>query len=182
MDQAPRARQRALADTVEAIERHIARRGWDLPVAVFALVRTGDAVERDPQLANELPMSSVRAAERDSEHLTAVEQDSLPAAGTLEDLIGALSWPHTVDGTALVVERVVLPPEAEAALPDDPHAAIAFLEHHPAREDVRIAAGALRSGETWCSLRVRAHDRDDAVSGGPDLVPDLTDALRGTLH
>lgn len=182
MNSDPGARQRALTGTVGAIERHVARRGWDLPVAVFALVRTAAALERHPGLASELPPGSVRAARQDPEHLTAVEQDSLPDVRTLEDLLATLSWPPAVQGVALVVERVVVPPEVEASVPADPGSAVAFLEGHPERQDVRIAAGVLRSGESWCALRVRAHDRDDAVSGGPDAVPGLLEALRATLE
>jgi hypothetical protein len=52
---------------------------------------------------------------------------------------------------------------------------------HPDRQDVRIAAAVLRTGEVWTALRTRAHDADDAVAGGPDLVPGLLDALRATF-
>ena len=41
----------ALARTVQELEEHQSHRGWDAPVAVFALVRTADALEVDPELA-----------------------------------------------------------------------------------------------------------------------------------
>ena len=59
--------------------------------------------------------------------------------------------------------------------------ALAYLMGHPDRQDVRIAVGALRTGETWSAIRTRAHDDDAAVAMGPDLVPGLVAALRATL-
>jgi hypothetical protein len=47
---------------------------------------------------------------------------------------------------------------------------------------VRIAAGVLRGGEVHCVLRMRSHDDDNSLLHGPDLVPGLVAALRGTLE
>jgi hypothetical protein len=171
----------ALAGAVTEIERHVARAGWDAPVRVFALVRTGAALEASPELAGQLPPEVVTAARADPTHLTSVEQEDLPTAPDLEELLGALSWPPTVDGAAVVVERVVLPPAAEEGMPADDDAALAYLMAHPDRQDVRLAVGALRTGETWSALRSRANDSDDDVAGGPDLVPGLLEALRATF-
>lgn len=174
-------RHRALAEAVTDMERHVARRGWDGPVALFALVRTAQAIAREPRLAEELPQGVREAAALDPEHLTCVEQAGLPETESLEDLLAGIAWPDSVDGAALVVERVVVPPEAERDLPTDPEEALASLAAHPDREDVRIAAGVLRAGEAWCALRVRSHDSDDAVGGAVDAVPGLVEALRATL-
>lgn len=182
MDITPGRARHSLARTVAEVERHISLRGWDAPIAVFALVRTAAALERDPRLARELPGPAVAAAGRDEEHLTAVEQEGLPGSSTLEDLLGRIVWPETVDGAAVVVERVVVPPEVEDALPPYPAEALAFLSDHPARQEVRLAAGVLRTGETWCTVRTRAHDSDDAVGGSPDLAPGLVETLRATLE
>jgi hypothetical protein len=46
---------------------------------------------------------------------------------------------------------------------------------------VRIVAAATRTGASYCALRMRAHDADDAVLTGPDLVPALVDLVRSTL-
>src|SRR5665647_335866 len=86
--------------------------------------------------------------------------------------------PH---GAAVVVERVVLPPAAEEAMPVDPDEALAYLMAHPDRQDVRMAVGVLRSGESWCAVRTRANDADDAVAGGRDLVPGLVEAVTATF-
>lgn len=171
----------SLAEAVHELERHVAGAGWDAPVRVFALVATGRALDTEPGLETQLPPETVARARRDPHHLTSVEQEDLPAADSLEDLLARLSWPETVDGAAVVVERVVLPPAAEDALPADPDEAIAYLMGHPDRQDVRIAVGVLRSGDAWCAVRTRAHDADDAVGGGPDLVPGLVHAVGATL-
>src|SRR5690606_16144264 len=154
------ARQRALTAAVLDIERHVSSLGWDSPVLVFALVRTASALAAEPRLADELPDGAVDAAQSDPEHLTSVEQEGLPEAATLEELLAQLGWPDSVDGVAVVVERVVVPPEVEAEMPADPDEAVAYLSAHPARQDVRIAAGVLRTGESWCALRSRANDSD----------------------
>lgn len=170
-----------LADAVVEIERHVAGGGWDAPVRVFALVSTARALEVEPDLAERLGADVVLAAQADAGHLISVEQDSLPAAETLEDLLARLSWPDTVDGAAVVVERVVLPPAAEEAMPADPDEALAYLMAHPDRQDVRMAVGVLRSGESWCAVRTRANDDDGAVAGGRDLVPGLVEAVTATF-
>lgn len=162
----------ALAAAVLEIERHAARSGWDQPARLFALVDTSRLVDREPQLAG-----SVGDAE-----LTPVEQDGLAAGRPLEDQLATISWPETVDGCAAMVERFVLPPEVEAELPDEPAAAASYVSAHPDRQEVRIVAGALRSGASFCALRLRAHDDDESVLGGEDLVPALLELVRGTLE
>ncbi|WP_127126742.1 PPA1309 family protein [Georgenia sp. SYP-B2076] len=174
-------RERALRLAIADLERHVGTLGWDGPVFVFALVRTANALALSPALAEQLPAEAVQAAEEDPEHLTSIEQDGLPEAGTLEELLGQLAWPDLVDGAAVVVERMVVPPEAESGMPTDPEAAVAYLMDHPDREDVRMAAGVLRTGESWCTMRARSHDFDDSVIGSPDAVPGLVEALRSTF-
>lgn len=173
---------RALADAVREIEHHVAAAGWDAPVRVFALVRTQEALAAEPTLADQLAPEVLAAARADDQHLTSVEQEGLPQADDLEQLLGGLTWPPTVHGAAVTVERVVLPPGAEEDLPADPDAAVAALLAHPLREDVRLAVGVLRGGPAWCAVRTRAHDSDDAVGQGPDLVPGLVEAVRATLE
>ncbi|GAA4416449.1 hypothetical protein GCM10023169_11360 [Georgenia halophila] len=178
----PTGRALALRVAVGDIERHVAARGWDGPVAVFALVRTTDALAATPALGEELPADALAAAERDPEHLTSIEQEGLPAAETIEELLGQLGWPEEVDGAAVVLERMVVPPEAEQGLPEDQEEAVEQLMAHPERQDVRMAAGVLRSGESWCAIRSRRHDSDDAVAGSADAVPGLVEALHATLR
>lgn len=177
------AAQAALARVVAEVEEHMSHRGWDAPVAVFALVRTAAALEADPDLAAVLDEEAVAEARQDQHALTVIEQEQLPEATDLEDLLAQLAWPETVDGVALSVERVSLPPSAEeeAVSIADPQERLAFLQSHPARDDVRIVVGVLRSGEAWCAVRTRSHDRTDAVVQGEAMVPDLIEALGATF-
>jgi hypothetical protein len=174
-------RQEAVLRAVRELERHVAAGGWDGPVRLFALVRTAGALARDPELADRLPPDVVDAAQMDPEHLTLVEQEELPDASSLEELLGGLAWPPTVDGTALVTERIVIPPEVEAQMPTDPEEAVEWLAEHPARREVRLAAAVLRDGTGGCAVRARDHDRDADVAVAPDLVPGLLQALARTL-
>ncbi len=171
------ARSAALIRCVRDTERHVATAGWDAPVRVFALVNTAAALEADPSLAGLLD-----APDGDPWHLTAVEQEDLPEAETLEELLAQLAWPPTVDGAAVVVERIVVPPTVEASLPADESSAVAVLAEHPEREDVRLAVAVLRTGETWCALRARSHDADDQVAGSSDAAPGLVEAVAATLQ
>jgi hypothetical protein len=177
----PAAGSSALEQAVRELEQHVAGGGWDGPVRLFALIRTGSALERDPALAQTLPDEVLQAAREDTDHLTAVEQEGLPDVPSLESLLGSIAWPPTVDGVALVVERIVVPPQAETNLPEDPAQARTALLNHPLRQDLRLAAGVLRDGSRMCAIRSRDHDSDDQVVVSPNLVPGLADALAQTL-
>lgn len=170
-------RQTSLAACVVDTERHVASAGWDGPVRVFALVRSAAALAADPSIAPLLGLTGPP----EPEHLTAVEQEGLPQAENLEELLRQLAWPPSVAGAALVVERIVLPPGAEDDLPKDETAALEALSRHPERQDVRIAVGVLRTGESWCALRARSHDEDTSVAVSPDAVPGLVAAVAATL-
>ena len=164
-------------------EVHVAAFGWDQPVRVFALARTAEALRTDPDLAEFLDASAVEEARTDHELLTVVEQEGLPAAADLEHLLAQLAWPESVHGAAISVERLVLPPAAqeEADAITDATERLAFLQARPDREDIRMVVGVLRSGESWCALRSRAHDDDASVYQGEQLVPGLVEALATTF-
>jgi len=170
-----------LPDLVREIEAHVAAGGWDQPPRLFALVPTADLLAREPHLATALAADSSPEA-IGSGSLTPVEQEELPDHATLEELLGGIGWPAEVSGAALVVERLMLPPAAEADLPDDDQAALAALTEHPARQEVRLAVAVLRDGRRHGAVRLRAHDDPRAVLNGPDLVPGLADGLAATLH
>lgn len=171
----------SLTRAVLATERHVAEAGWDQAPRLFALVRTTALLAREPALRSALDPAVLAGAGADPEHLTAVEQDGLAPASSLESLLATLAWGPQVDGVALCVERMVVPPDAERELPTDPQAALAHLAAHPQRQDVRILTAVLRTGGQQCALRQRGHDDDSAVAVGPDLVPGLVAALRATL-
>ncbi|WP_460447046.1 PPA1309 family protein [Angustibacter aerolatus] len=172
----------ALTRAVLETERHVAAAGWDQPPRLFALVRTAGMLRREPGLAQQLGPQAVQAAQRDPEHLTSVEQEGVPRTSSLESVLGRLAWGPDVDGVALMVERLVVPPSAERDLPDAPDAAVEHLAAHPERADVRLLVAVLRDGEHVCALRQRGHDEDGSVAVGPDLVPGLVAALQATLE
>lgn len=166
-----------LREAVVETERHVAGFGWDQPPRLFALVRTQDLVAREPGLAGQLGTPG----SIDPAHLTAVEQDQLAPTSSVESMLGTMAWPEEVDGAALALERVVVPPEAERDLPTDPERALDHLAAHPDRRDVRLVVGVLRDGTAMCALRQRHHDDDSSVAVGPQLVPGLVHALHLTL-
>ena len=130
---------------------------------------------QEPSLATTLGLAA------DSEGFTAVEQEPLDLAETLEEVLAGIEWPSEVDGCAAAVERLVLPPSAEESLPDDAGAQRAYAAGHPERQEVRIVAAVLRDGSAHCALRVRGHDDPHELVEGPDLVPALVRLLADTL-
>lgn len=158
-------------------ERHVAAAGWDQNPRLFALVETASLVAREPQLATGLD-----TADRAPGALTAIEQEGFAPTSSIESMLGRMAWPETVDGVALALERVVVPPEAERDLPRDPEEAVEALAAHPDRQDVRLLVAVHRDGRAVCLLRQRANDRDDRVATGEDIAPGLVHALRATLE
>lgn len=170
-----------LTSVVLEIERHVARAGWDAPLRVFALINPADAMAADAALRAQLPPELVAAADADPSSLTAVEQEDLPAGDGVEQVLGQMTWPDAVAGAAVVLERFVVPPEAERQLPDDPDEALAALMAHPDRDDIRLAVGVLRDGRSCCAVRTRSNDEENKVGVGPDVAPGLVQALKDTL-
>ena len=163
-----------LAEVVREVEVHAARAGWDQPAQLFALVGTADLLDREPQLAELLGIESGPAGA-----LTPVEQETV--SESLEELLPTILWPPEVAGCAVVVEAMTVPP-GSVDVPEDAEAAAEYAAAHPDREEARIVAGVLRTGETWCAIRQRAHDEDDMVLTGDDLVPALLELLYATLE
>lgn len=167
----------ALAAAVLEIETHVAGTGWDQPARLYALVDTARLAAQEPSLAEAMGLSEPSA----QGSLTPVEQDQLHPDQPLESVLEQIAWPAEVTGCAAVVERLVLPPDADALIPEDPGAAEEFARDHPDRQEVRIVAGATRTGSTYCALRLRAHDDAQSVVAGVDLVPALLQLLVSTL-
>jgi hypothetical protein len=163
-----------LQDVVLDLERHSAEDGWDAPPRLYALIETAELRRQEPDLAEELGISA------DVDSIAALEQPPLAGDGPVEDLLGTIIWPDRVNGCALVVERIVLPPEAEQDMPDED--IDNWVADHPKREDVRVVVGVLRDGSRYSALRLRKHDDPDEVLSAPDLVPALADALAATLE
>ncbi|MFC6878496.1 MULTISPECIES: PPA1309 family protein [Actinomadura] len=165
-----------LEEVVLDLERHTAQEGWDRPPRLYALVRSGELRQAEPELADQLGLAP------DAETLAALEQPALPEQAAVEDALATIAWPDAVAGCALVLERVVLPPDAEDGIPEDESEAAAYAAEHPSREDVRMIVGVLRDGTRHSALRLRRHEADDEVLAGPELVPALAEALAATLE
>ena len=167
----------ALAAAVLEIEAHVAQAGWDQPARLYALVDTATLVSQEPALA--AAMSIDGPAEDGS--FTSVEQDGLPPGQPLEEALHTIAWPDSVSGCAAVIERLVLPPDVDDEIPDDPTSAELFAREHPDRQEVRMVAGVTRAGASYCALRLRAHDDEQSVVNGTELVPGLLDLLHATF-
>jgi hypothetical protein len=165
-----------LQAVVRELEAHAADAGWDRPERLFALVDTAELLSREPQLADALGVE-----DSEPRGLTPVEQEALPPGVSLEDVLAEIVWPGEVAGCAAIAERLVLPPEVDEQIPDDPAEGQAFAAGHPDREEVRIVAAALRGGDSACAVRLRSHDDADSVLTSPDLVPGLLTLLHATL-
>lgn len=170
------------------VERYVAAAGWDQPARLFALVSTADLRATQAELGEAAPASDTAGPDAadtpdiEPDDLSAVEQEDLPQESSLVDLLAQIGWPPQVQGAAIAVERIVLPPSAQADLPEDDAGALAAVAEHPEREDVRILVAALRDGTSTCLLRQRSNDSDDRVAVGQDIAPGLVEALAETLR
>ena len=167
----------ALAAAVLELEGHAAEAGWGQPARLYALVDTAVLLAQVPELADSAGLGDASA----DGSLNAVEQDELPGGDEFERAVAQVAWPPMVAGCAATLERLVLPPEVDADIPDDPAEAEAFARTHPLRQEVRMVVGVTRAGASYCALRLRSHDDERSVVGGPDLVPGLVALLSTTL-
>ncbi|WP_026875125.1 PPA1309 family protein [Jiangella gansuensis] len=171
-DEQHSALQQALAE----IERHVRDGGWDQPARLYALALTGELLAREPALAERIGITG----EPGPDTLTPIEQD-VPNR-PIEDLLATITWPETVAGCALVMERIVLPPGAEDEMPEDDAAATTWAQQHPARSDVRVVVGVMRDGRRESVMRVRGHEADNELIRGAELSPELGNALAETFR
>lgn len=182
----------ALSACVREVVDFVDSAGWDQPPQIFALVRTDELAEAEPELATGLASGS---------ELTPVAQEPLPG-GTeggspeLDAALAGISWPEGVAGCALVQEILILPPDAEAELDEAPEDAILELAAaHPLRQEARLVAAVLRGGESLCLLQLRPDAAELAAQDSfaaavaepellehPELAPNLVAALLATFE
>lgn len=165
-----------LLSVVAEVEEHLAEAGWDQSPTLFALVDTEQLLQAEPQLAESLGLVVARPGA-----LTPIAQDELTDA-PLDEQLASMVFGTEVLGVVLAHEVLVLPPSAEAALPQDEDAA-ALAAEHPERREVRMVVGVMRDGSRESVLRLRgqADAEDERVTGG-DLAPHLAEALLSTLE
>lgn len=175
-------RDPAVAAIAREVEEFVAAGGWDQPPQLFALVPTAALLEQQPELAGQLDEAGP---------LTPVAQDSLPD-GDLAEALARIAWPEAVRGCALTQEIIVLPPDAEAELPqghgpdDDVDRLRRAAADHPRRTEARLVAAVARDGGYACVMRLRGETRPDGepideIIENPELAPNLVAALRDTL-
>jgi hypothetical protein len=169
---------RPLTRAALEIDAYAAGLGWDQPARLFALVDTAELLTNEPALARQLGLEPGAEGE-----LTPIEQEELPEGRQLDDFLGTIAWPDAVAGCALVVERLILPPSAEAALSKgaSERELASFVGKHPERQEVRMTVAVLRDGSRETALRLREKDSEREVLTGPDLVPGLAEALLTTF-
>jgi hypothetical protein len=174
-----------LTHAVLDIDEYAAGLGWDQPARLFALVDTGRLRAQEPRLAAHLGLDQPDTASEGpaGASLTPIEQDELPADTALDEFLGHLAWPEAVAGCAMTVERLMLPPSAEAQVPEGMNEAqlAEWAATHPDRQEVRMTVAVLRDGTRETALRLREKDTPTQVLTGPDLVPGLADALAATF-
>ncbi|MBV2353166.1 hypothetical protein KUM39_02115 [Streptomyces sp. J2-1] len=169
-----------LTRAVLEIDEYASGLGWDRPARLFALVDTARLRTQEPSLATQLGLDT----ESESAGLTPIEQDEVPADRALDEFLGTIAWPDAVVGCALTVERLMLPPSAEAQVPKGLSDAklTRWVAEHPERQEVRMTVAVLRDGTRDAAVRLREKDSPTEVLTGRDLVPGLADALAATFE
>ncbi len=169
-----------LTRAVLEIDEYASGLGWDQPARLFALVDTARLRVQEPALAAQLGLED----EQQTSGLTPIEQDEIPADQPLDEFLATIAWPDAVTGCALTVERLMLPPSAEAEVPQDlGEAELAkWVAGHPERQEVRMTVAVLRDGARESALRLREKDSPTEVLTGSDLVPGLAEALAATFE
>ncbi|MCX5237404.1 PPA1309 family protein [Streptomyces prunicolor] len=169
-----------LTRAVLEIDEYAAGLGWDQPARLFALVDTARLRAQEPGLAAQLGLQEESA----TVGLTPIEQEEIPAGKPLDEFLGTIAWPDAVVGCALTVERLMLPPSAEASVPDglSEKKLTQWVAQHPDRQEVRMTVAVLRDGTRDSALRLREKDSPTEVLTGGALVPGLAEALSATFE
>ncbi|NEA50073.1 PPA1309 family protein [Streptomyces sp. SID10815] len=169
-----------LTRAVLEIDEYASGLGWDQPARLFALVDTARLRTQEPALAAQLGL----ADEQETSGLTPIEQEEIPSNQPLDEFLATIAWPDAVAGCALTVERLMLPPSAEAQVPEGLNEAklAQWVAGHPERQEVRMTVAVLRGGGRDAAVRLREKDAATEVLTGSALVPGLADALAATFE
>ncbi|MFJ9027984.1 PPA1309 family protein [Streptomyces sp. NPDC102274] len=169
-----------LTRAVLEIDEYASGLGWDQPARLFALVDTARLRTDEPELAAQLGLDDAGAVAP----LTPIEQDEIPSGTPLDEFLATIAWPGAVAGCAMTVERLMLPPSAEASVPEglDEAGLASWVSDHPERQEVRMTVAVLRDGARESALRLREKDSPSEVLTGSGLVPGLAEALSATFE
>lgn len=151
----------ALEQTARDLDVHVAVDGWDQPTRLFAISDTRKLLEQEPALAAQLSASAAQSP------WTTIEQDGLPPHTDLDELLGGIGWPSSVDGVAISAERIMVSPVGA---------------DRETQHELRLTMAVLRDGSRCTVLRLKEHDSPETVIVGTDLVTGLGDLLLHTLR
>ncbi|WP_229116448.1 PPA1309 family protein [Parenemella sanctibonifatiensis] len=170
----------ALVAALMEVERHVGSAGWGQPARLFALVPTAELIAAEPHLAEHLGVSA--ATEPQPGALTPVEQDPWPGARDDRpwEALSRISFPATVHGCVLSLERAFLSSTHAAELSDDPATAAEQVANDPRAQEIRAVVGVTRTGGRHGVARLKSHPDD--LLGAAELVPGLPDLLAATLE
>ncbi|WP_328357283.1 PPA1309 family protein [Streptomyces sp. NBC_00445] len=170
-----------LTRAVLEIDEYVSGLGWDQPARLFALVDTARLRAEQPSLADRLGLGEEQET---TTGLTPIEQDEIPTGKPLDEFLATIAWPDAVVGCGLSVERLMLPPSAEASVPEgmSEQKLAQWVADHPKRQEVRMTVAVLRGGDRESALRLREKDAPTEVLTGSDLVPGLAQALAATFE
>lgn len=167
----PQESPSALETSVDELTAELDRAGWGQPTRLFALVASDLLLADEPGLAAELDLEPGT--------LTAIEQDGFDTEVPLAQMLERIAWPEAVIGAAIAIEQVVLPPAAEAELPEsaDPTEVAEAAAADPRATSLRIIAAVTRNGLEDTVFVVDSHP--EPIRGGEDerLAPALIEAL-----
>jgi hypothetical protein len=150
----------ALEQTTRDLDIYVAVDGWDQPTRLFAISDTRQLLAREPSLAAQLSGSAADSP------WTTIEQEGLPTHTDLDELLGGIGWPPSVDGVAVSAERIMVAPVGT---------------DRESQHELRLTMAVLRDGSRCTVLRLREHDSPETVIVGTDLITGLGDLLLHTL-
>lgn len=151
----------ALEQTTRDLDVYVANDGWDQPTRLFAISDTRQLLTREPSLAAQL------AGDAAESPWTTIEQEGLPPHNDLDELLGGIGWPSSVDGVAVSAERIMVSPVGT---------------DRESQHELRLTMAVLRDGSRCTVLRLKEHDSPDTVVVGTDLITGLGDLLIHTLR
>lgn len=153
-----------LEHVIRELDAHVAEFGWDQSVQLFAILNEPS----EPTM--ELPEIP---EEQHGEQLYFEPQGLDFSDNSIVDVLSKVGWNDAVQGLALVAERII---SAE-----NQNATDYETESYSTTQEIRVFSIAMRDGRTMNAIRYRIHDDPKDLLVGPNLVPELNEALLTSL-